>query len=61
MASPHTKKSILPLNFHMFFLLANNDEVASILLLEKTPQPIKLSRPNLKPYPKPGIFSVIHK
>jgi hypothetical protein len=44
----------------MFFLLASNDEVVSISFLEKTPQPVKLSKPNLKPYPTPMNFSMIH-
>jgi hypothetical protein len=36
----------------MFFLLANNDEVVSISLLEKIPQPFKLSKLDPKAYPK---------
>jgi hypothetical protein len=45
----------------MFFLLANNDEVASISLFEKMPQPFKLSKLDPKPYPKLGNSSMIHK
>jgi len=45
----------------MFFLLGNNDDVASISFLEKMPQPFKLSKLDPKPYPKLGNSLVIHK
>jgi hypothetical protein len=59
--NPWELRKVIPLKLSHVFLLANNDEVASISLLEKMPQPFKLSKLDPKPCPKLGNSSMIHK